>query len=156
MTAPFYAVALAVAVPMCILSDKTPKYTAFYAASVLLVFGTLMCALSAGIHAHKARYVFLCFINTSVWAGNSLTLTYISSVLGPVHPEVRAISFAIVNGCANLAQLYGTYIFTVSKAPNHVLGFSAYAAILATGGLIFIISFFLFRRWPYQPTEIAR
>lgn len=56
--------------------------------------------------------------------------------MGPVKPVVRAICLAIVNGCANLAQIYGTYVFTVSKVPEYVLGFSVYVAIFAFGALI--------------------
>ncbi|PLB55492.1 pantothenate transporter liz1 [Aspergillus steynii IBT 23096] len=154
MTAPLYAVALSIAIPLCILADRVPRYQALFVTSVLLVFGTLMCVLSAAVHGATARYVFLCFVNTAVWAGNPLSLSYISMVLGPVQPEVRAISFAIINGCANLAQLYGTYIFTVAKPPGYTMGFAVYSGIMAFGAVTFLSSFYLFRRWPYKAIEV--
>ncbi|KAF9871058.1 hypothetical protein CkaCkLH20_11475 [Colletotrichum karsti] len=150
MTAPIYGVALVIAIALCIVADKLPDYRAIFSSVVLFVFGTLFCALAAGIFTPVAKYMFLCFINTAVWAGNSLSLSYTSTVLGVVEPEVRAISLAVVNGFANLAQVYGTYIFTVSKPPQYVFGFAIYSAIFAVGGIIYLGSFFALRRWPYQ------
>lgn len=151
MTAPFYGVALVIAVTLCIIADKVPKLRALFTSGVLLIFGCLFCALAAGILNPTARYVFLCFINSAVWSGNPLSLSYTSTVLGPVEPEVRAICLAIVNGMANLAQLYGTYIFTSSEPPRYLMGFSVYAAIFAIGSAIYLASFFVFRKWPYKP-----
>ncbi|OJJ08815.1 hypothetical protein ASPVEDRAFT_145300 [Aspergillus versicolor CBS 583.65] len=155
MTAPLYGVALAIAIPMCILADRYPGYRGFYASFVLFAFGTLMCALATAIRGPTGRYILLCFINAAVWSGNPLTLTFTSSVLGPVQPEVRAISLAVINGCANLAQLYGTYIFTVAEAPDYVMGFAVYSAIFAVGGMIYLAGYFVFRKWPYKAMEVA-
>lgn len=150
MTAPIYGVALVIAIVLCIIADKVPSFRAIFTAGVLLIFGTVFSALSTTVLQPQARYVFLCFINTAVWSANPLSLSYTSTVLGSVHPEVRAICLAIVNGFANLAQLYGTYIITASKAPQYRMGFSVYAAIFAVGALIYLASFFIFRRWPYK------
>lgn len=150
MTAPIYGVALVVAIVLCVIADKVPDFRALFTAGVLLIFGTLFSALSTAVFQATARYVFLCFINTAVWAANPLSLSYTSTVLGAVHPEVRAICLAIVNGFANLAQLYGTYIFTASNAPEYRMGFSVYSAIFAVGSLIYLASFFIFRRWPFK------
>ncbi|KAI7341123.1 MFS general substrate transporter [Hortaea werneckii] len=150
MTAPIYGVALVVAIVLCILADIVPELRAIFTSSVLIVFGTVFAALSTSIFKPTARYVFLCFINTAVWAANPLSLSYTSTVLGPVHPEVRAICLAIVNGFANLAQLYGTYIFTASEPPEYRMGFAVYSAIFAIGSLIYLASFFIFRKWPFK------
>lgn len=150
MTAPFYGVALVIAITLCIIADKVPDYRAIFTTAVLLIFGTLFCALASSIFEPVARYVFLCFINTCVWSANPLALSYTSTVLGPVEPEVRAICLAIVNGSGNLAQLYGTYIFTASKEPKFVMGFAVYAGIFAIGAMIYLSAFFIFRKWPYQ------
>ncbi|KAJ0132216.1 hypothetical protein HZ326_24704 [Fusarium oxysporum f. sp. albedinis] len=149
MTAPFYGVALVIAVTLCIVADKIPQYRALFTFSVLLIFGCLFSALAAAVHHPKARYAFLCFINTAVWSANPLSLSYTSTVLGPVQPEVRAICLAIINGFANLAQLYGTYIFTASMPPHYVMGFSVYSAIFAVGATIYLAAFFIFKKWPY-------
>lgn len=154
MTAPFYGVALVIAITLCIVADKVPSYRAIFTSGVLFIFGCLMSALSAGIFAPTARYVFLCFINTAVWSANPLSLSYTSTVLGPVQPEVRAICLAIVNGLANLAQLYGTYIFTASEPPKYIMGFATYSAIFAVGGIIYLASHFVFRKYPYKAVTI--
>lgn len=154
MTAPLYGVALVIVIPLCIVADKFPRHRALFTAAVLLIFGTLFSALAAGIYQPIGRYVFLCFINTAVWSGNPLSLSYTSTVLAPVHPEVRAICLAIINGFANLAQLYGTYIFTASEAPKFVLGFSVYAAIFGVGGGIYLTGFFIFQKWPYKALRV--
>lgn len=153
MTAPFYGVALVIAVMLSIIADKLPSYRAIFTSAVLLFFGCFFSALSAGITSPAARYVFLCFINTAGWSANALSLSYTSTVLGPVEPEVRAICLAIINGMGNLAQLYGTYIFTSSKAPGYVMGFSVYSAIFAIGAVIYICLYFVFRKYPYKSTR---
>ncbi|UPK91958.1 hypothetical protein LCI18_002893 [Fusarium solani-melongenae] len=150
MTAPFYGVALVIAITLCIIADKVPSFRALFTSAVLLIFGSLFSALSAGIYVPTARYVFLCFINTAVWSANPLSLSYTSTVLGPVQPEVRAICLAIVNGFANLAQLYGTYIFTKSHGPNYVMGFSVYSGIFAIGATIYLSAYFIFKTYPYK------
>lgn len=152
MTAPIYGVALVIAVTLCIVADKFPSLRAIFTCATLIFFGTLFSALSAGIYAPAARYAFLCFINSAVWSANPLSLSYTSTVLGPVEPEVRAICLAIINGGAHLAQLYVTYIFTHSEPPKYIMGFSVYAAIFAVGGGIYLSSLFVYRRWPYKPT----
>lgn len=154
MTAPIYGTAFVIAVTLCTLADRFSTYRAFFVCFVLSCFGVLFCALAAGIYAATARYVFLCFINTAVWAGNPLSLSYSSTVLGPVEPEIRAICLAIMNGMANLAQLYGTYIFTVSKAPKYVLGFSVYAGLFAIGTGIYLASYFIFNKYPYKARNV--
>ncbi|KAF5578552.1 allantoate permease [Fusarium subglutinans] len=88
MTAPFYGVALVIAVTLCIIADKVPQFRALFTFSVLLIFGCLFSALAAAIHNPKAIYAFLCFINTAVWSANPLSLSYTSTVLGLVQPEV--------------------------------------------------------------------
>ncbi|KAH8748894.1 pantothenate transporter liz1 [Diaporthe sp. PMI_573] len=150
MTAPFYGVALVIAVTLCIIADKLPSYRAIFTSAVLLFLGCLFSALSAGITSPTARYVFLCFINAAVWSANPLSLSYTTTVVGPVQPEVRAICLAIVNGMGNLAQLYGTYIFTSSKAPGYVMGFSVYSAVFAVGAAIYLYCYFIFRKYPYK------
>ncbi|KAI7775482.1 hypothetical protein LA080_006770 [Diaporthe eres] len=153
MTAPFYGVALVVAVAICIIADKLPSYRAIFTSAILLLFGCPFSALSAGITSPTTRYILLCFINTASWSANALSLSYFSTVLGLVEPEVRAICLAIINGMGNLAQLYGTYIFTSSKAPTFVMGFAVYSALFAIGAAIYLCSYFIFRKYPYKPVN---
>ncbi|ORX99504.1 hypothetical protein BCR34DRAFT_592907 [Clohesyomyces aquaticus] len=117
MTVPLYVVAFAIAVPTCIFADRMPAYRPVMA-STALTFGALFCALSAGIYAYVPRYVFLCFINSALWTSNPLALSYASVSMGPLNPETRAISLAIVNEMGNLAQIYGSYLFPEEDAPK--------------------------------------
>lgn len=154
MTAPIYGVALVIAVTLCIIADKVPEYRAWFCSGVLLVFGMIFSALASRIFSYIPRYVFLCMINTGVWAGNPLTLSYTSTVLGPVQPEVRAICLATINAFANLAQLYGTYILTASAPPEYSMAFAVYAVLFGFGGLLYAVLFFVYRKYPYKAIEI--
>jgi MFS family permease len=91
MTAPLYVVALAIAIPTCILADRIPSYRGLLVGLVLFL-GAIFCALAAGIQNFTARYVFLCFINSAIWTSNPLALSFASVALGPVNHETRAIS----------------------------------------------------------------
>jgi MFS family permease len=149
MTAPLFVVALAIALPTCYFADTVPNKRAYLVAIVLL-FGTLFCALSAGITALVPRYVFLCFINSAIWTANPLALSYASTCLGSVDPETRAVSLAIINGAGNLAQLYGSALFPASSGPLYILGFSVYAGCMFLGAFLYLGSLFLFRKFPFK------
>lgn len=149
MTVPLYVVAFAIAVPTCIVADMRPHLRPLMASAVLIL-GGLFCALSAGIYAYTPRYVFLCFINSAIWTANPLALSYASVSMGPLHPETRAISLAIVNGMGNLAQIYGSYLFPDRDAPKYLTGFGTYAGLLAFGAGVYAVAFVLFRRSPFS------
>jgi hypothetical protein len=110
MTAPLYVVAFAIAVPTCIFADRIPAYRPVLGC-VVLVAGGLFCALAAGIYAYVPRYVFLCFINSAIWTGNPLALSFASTSLGPVESEVRAIGLAWINGLGNLVRCISVLSF---------------------------------------------
>ncbi|KAF2106146.1 major facilitator superfamily domain-containing protein [Lophiotrema nucula] len=149
MTVPLYVVAFAIAVPTCILADRIPSYRPILAL-IVLVLGALFCALSAGIYAYIPRYVFLCFINSAIWTANPLALSYASTCMGPLAPETRAISLAVVNGMGNLAQIYGSYLFPDGDAPKYIKGFGTYAGLLVFGAGVYGAAFVLFRRSPFK------
>jgi MFS family permease len=149
MTAPLFVVALVIALPVCYFADRMVNRRAFLAAVVLSV-GAIFCAVSAGVTAYVPRYVFLCFINSAIWTANPLALSYASTCLGPVDPETRAVALAIINGAGNLAQLYGSALFPSKDAPMYVLGFSVYAGCMFVGAMLYIASYFLFKRFPFK------
>jgi hypothetical protein len=149
MTVPLYVVAFAIAVPTCILADRIPAYRPLLA-GVALTLGSLFCALTAGIYAYIPRYVFLCFINSAIWTANPLSLSYASVSMGPLHPETRAISLAIINGMGNLAQIYGSYLFPNEDAPKYLIGFGTYAGLLVFGACVYSCAFFLFKKSPFK------
>ena len=151
MTVPTYVVVLPVAITLCICADKTPGYRGIYIGAVL-AFGVIFFALSAGIMAYVPRYVFLCFINISIWSANPLGLSFASTTFGPLEPEVKAICLAIMNGFGNLAQVYGAYLFPSTDAPQYLKGFATYAGILTVGAMLYVTAHFVFRRLPLKPT----
>jgi predicted MFS family arabinose efflux permease len=149
MTVPLYVVAFAIAVPTCILADRIPNRRPILAA-IVLVLGALFCALTAGIYAYIPRYVFLCFINSAIWTANPLALSYASVSMGPLHPETRAISLAVINGMGNLAQIYGSYLFPSEDAPKYLVGFGTYAGLLVFGAAVYSVAYVLFGRSPFK------
>lgn len=82
MTAPLYVVVLPVSITLCIIADRTPNFRPLYLCAVLCM-GGLFSALIAGILNYKARYVFLCFVNISMWSANPLALSFASTTFGP-------------------------------------------------------------------------
>lgn len=59
---------------------------------------------------------------------------------------------AIMNGFGNLAQIYGSYLFPSTDAPRYLKGFCAYAAILCVGGVLYFLSWLVFKKKPLRPT----
>ena len=155
MTAPLFVVALAIAIPTCILADKMASRRGYFAnrafvATVVMTMGAIFCALAAGIHAYIPRYVFLCFINSAIWTANPIALSYASTCLRSVDPETRAVSLAIINGSGNLAQLYGSALFPATDAPVYLKGFAVYAGCMFLGAGLYSATYFVFQRWPFQ------
>jgi hypothetical protein len=70
--------------------------------------------------------------------------------MGPLDPETRAISLAIINGMGNLAQIYGSYIFPSEDAPRYLKGFGTYAGLLALGAGLYVTAFFSIRKRPFK------
>jgi len=151
MTAPLYVVVLPVSITLCIIADRTPHLRPIYLTGILIM-GGIFSALNAAISAFDARYVFLCFINIAVWSANPLALSFASTTFGPVEPEIRAILLAAMNGFGNLAQIYGSYLFPSTDAPQYLQGFCAYAAILCLGGGLYFANYHIFRKKPLKPS----
>lgn len=160
MTAPLFLVALAIAIPTCILADRMSGRSGYFAnraffVTVVLGCGAVFCALSTGIHAYVPRYVFLCFINSAIWTANPLALSFASTCLKGVDPEQRAVSLAIINGSGNLAQLYGSALFPSTDAPVYLKGFAVYAGCMFVGAGLYSLAYFCFQRSPFKKAEGA-
>ncbi|KLO78970.1 allantoate permease [Fusarium fujikuroi] len=149
MTAPLYIVALTIAIPTSVAADMFPLQRGFFVFAIMLL-GAIFCALATGIRAYVPRYVFLCFINSAIWTGSPIALSYAASNLGPVDPETRAISLGIINGLSQLAQIYGSALFPRSEAPEYLTGFTTYTLLFATGSVIALSGSFLLRKYPYK------
>ncbi|KAJ5977916.1 hypothetical protein N7501_001258 [Penicillium viridicatum] len=110
MTAPLYIASLAAAIPICWFADRKPHTRGRLLVGNMIV-GMVFFALTASIRNHTARYVFLCFINMTLWTGNALALSFATTALASVTRDVRAIMLAWMTSVAALAQLYGTALF---------------------------------------------
>ncbi|CAI7646470.1 unnamed protein product [Penicillium pancosmium] len=148
MTAPIYLVSLGVALPVCYFADQRPHLRGKFLVANLLV-GMVFFALTAGIQNYKARYVFLCFINMTIWTGNALGLSFSTTALASVDRDVRAIMLAMMNGLAALAQLYGSALFPAEDGPEYLAAFSVFAGTFAVGAMFYGLADFLFKQYPY-------
>lgn len=149
MTAPLYFVSLVVALPVCYFADRNPDARGLFLVTNLLV-GMMFFALIAGIQNYTARYVFLCFINMTIWTGNALGLSFATTALASVNRDMRAIMLALMNGIAALAQLYGSALFPAKDAPEYIVAFSVFAGTFAVGAILYGLADVLFKRYPYK------
>lgn len=147
MTAPLYIASLAAAIPICWLADRKPHTRGQLLVGNMIV-GMVFFALTASIRNYTARYVFLCFINMTLWTGNALALSFATTALASVTRDVRAIMLAWMTSVAALAQLYGTALFPVENSPGYVVGFSVFAATFAVGAVCYGLADILFKRYP--------
>ncbi|KAJ5690040.1 hypothetical protein N7462_004432 [Penicillium macrosclerotiorum] len=149
MTAPLYLVSLVIALPVCYLADRRPHSRGLFLV-INMVVGLVFFALTAGIKNYTARYIFLCFINMTIWTGNALGLSFATTALGSVNQDVRAIMLALMNGLAALAQLYGSALFPDKDGPEYLTAFSVFAATFAVGAVLYGVADVLFKKYPYQ------
>ncbi|CAG8130231.1 unnamed protein product [Penicillium nalgiovense] len=111
-------------------------------------------ALTAAIRNYIARYVFLCFINMTLWTGGALALSFATTALASVTPDVRAIMLAWIPAAAALAQLYGSAPFPAEDSPGYVVGFSVFAATFAVGSVCHGLANILFKRLSLKGTYV--
>ncbi|GAB1196476.1 hypothetical protein APSETT444_005747 [Aspergillus pseudonomiae] len=93
-----------------------------------------------------ARYILLVFMAAGLWATNGGTLAYASSAFAGMHPQARGVALAMVNALGNLAQIYGSYLFTEDDSPKYIMGFAVISAMLAVGVIVFLFLHTWFRR----------
>jgi hypothetical protein len=102
-----------------------------------------------------ARYTFICFYISGVYAAFPLILTWSSEELS-LPAEKRAVAIAGINAVGNLAAIYGSYMWPTRDAPDYTRGFTAMvgmcggAAVLAAGMPT------LFKYLPKFPTKAER
>ncbi|KAL2700975.1 hypothetical protein AAEP93_007794 [Penicillium crustosum] len=147
MTAPLYIVSLAAAIPICWFADRKP-HTKGQILAGNMIAGMVFFALTAGIRNYTARYVFLCFINMTLWTGNALALSFATTALASVTRHVRAIMLAWMTSVAALAQLYGATLFPMEDSPRYVVGFSIFGTTFAIGAICYGLADILFKLYP--------
>jgi MFS family permease len=147
MIAPLYIASLAAAIPSCWLADRSPHARGRLLVGSMIV-GMVFFAFTAGIRNSTARYLFLCFINMTLWSGSALALSFTTTALASVTRDVRAIMLAWMSGVSALVQLHGSALFSAEDSPAYVVGFSVFAATLAVGAVCFGLADVLFKRYP--------
>lgn len=152
MTAPLFLVALVVAIPTCWVADRMPDKRIIFIVTALAV-GVIFDALAASIVSNVPRYIFLCFINSATYTASPLALSYSSTCLSPVEPEKRAVALALINGLANLAQLYGSAVFPTKDAPRYLTGFTVFTVLMFVGVLAYAAAHVLFKKYPFKATS---
>lgn len=149
MTAPLYVCALPAAIGLAILGDKKPAHRAYYL-SATMALAALFSAISAAVSNFTARYVLLCFLNMGLYCTVPLALSFSTSAMAAVEPEVRAIALAWMSALGNLAQVYNSYVWPDRDAPRYLTGFATYAALLCFGAVLYTGGEVWFRRQPLK------
>jgi MFS family permease len=108
MTAPLYICALPAAIGLSILGDRRPAHRGYYLSGAM-VLGAVFSAISAAVSNFTARYVLLCFLNMGLYCTVPLSLSFSTTEMGAVEPEVRAIALAWMSALGNLAQASTPY-----------------------------------------------
>jgi hypothetical protein len=149
MTAPLYVCAVPAAIALSILGDRSPSKRAYYLAATMFL-GAVFSAVTAGVTNFTARYVLLCFLNIGLYCTIPLALSFSTSSMGAVEPEVRSIALAWMSALGNLAQVYNSYIWPEKDAPRYLAGFVTYAALLTFGALLYAGGSMFFKRKPLK------
>ncbi|KAK2757234.1 hypothetical protein FQN54_004748 [Arachnomyces sp. PD_36] len=145
MTVPIYGSAFVCTAVSGYFGDKVPQWRGVIIAA-WLTFSMICAIVVCAVYDFTARYVLLVLMASGLWATNAAALSYSSSSIGDMPPEVRGISLAVINGLANLAQIYGSYLFPSSDEPKYIRGFSAIAAMLFLGVATYILLHICVRR----------
>jgi cyanate permease len=149
MIAPLYVCAVPAAIGLPILGDRRPSRRAYYLAATMLL-GAMFSAVIAGVTNFTARYVLLCFLNMGLYCTIHLALSFSTTSMGAVEPEVRSIALAWMSALGNLAQVYNSYIWLDKDAPRYLTGFATYAALLTLGAFLYTSRNIYFRRRPLK------
>ena len=145
MTVPIYGAAFVCTAVSGYFGDKVPQYRGIIIAG-WLTFSMVCAIVVCVVYNFTARYVLLVLMASGLWATNAGSLSYASSSIGDMPPEVRGISLAVINALANLAQIYGSYLFPSEDEPKYIRGFGAIAAMLFVGVAIYALLHVFIRR----------
>lgn len=144
MTAPLYVVVLPVAITLSYLADRMPYWRGL-ALSGTLLCGALFSAIAIGVQDFVACYVLMCLLNLAMYSAIPLALSFANVELAGVDPATRAIALAIMSGLGNLAQIYSSYLWPSTDAPQYLKGFAGYAGLLGLGAILYLSGWYLFR-----------
>ncbi|CEJ59053.1 Putative Vitamin H transporter [Penicillium brasilianum] len=145
LTVPIYAAAFVATGVTSYYSDKVSTWRGLIIAS-WLAFSLICSIIVCAVYNFTARYVLLVLMAAGLWSANGGTLAYASSAFAGMHPQARGVALAMVNALANLAQIYGSYLFPETDSPKYIMGFSVISAMLAVGVIVFVCLHIWFRR----------
>lgn len=124
------------------------------------VVGAFVLAFVSGIiivtvNGTAARYTFICFYISGVYAAFPLILTWASETMSlPV--EKRAVAIAAVNAVGNLAAVYGSYMWPSRDAPDYKPGFTAMVGMCGGAALLAAMMPILFKFLPKFRTKAEK
>lgn len=145
MTAPIYAVAFFCVIITGWLSDKFKQNRGLIIAGWLALSFTC-CIIVACVFNYTARYALLVFVASGILTANAMSLAFASSSFGSMRQETRGVSLAVVNGVANLAGVYGAYLFPAEDGPKYLKGFGVVAGLCGFAVVVYCVAHVLMRR----------
>lgn len=149
MTAPLYVVVLPVAVALSWIADRHPARRTYYLAGMML-FGALFAAITAGVHVALPRYVLMCFLNMGLYSTVPLALSFATTAMGTVQPEVRSVALGIMTGYGHVCQVATTYLWPDADQPWYTKGFATHAGILGFGAALYLLTHLWIARFPLK------
>ncbi|KAI2628500.1 MFS general substrate transporter [Hypoxylon sp. NC1633] len=146
MTVPIWIVAtlFLCVVPQTADRFKERRWHVTFGFTLAFVSGIIIVTVTNNV---AARYAFICFYISGVYAAFPLILTWASETIS-LPFEKRAVSIAIVNAIGNLAAIYGSYMWPSTDAPSYKRGFTAMAGMCGAGAIIAAMMPVIF---PYLP-----
>ncbi|KAI1781518.1 major facilitator superfamily domain-containing protein [Hypoxylon cercidicola] len=154
MTVPIWIVAT---VFLCIVPQTADRYKErrwhiTFGFTLAFVSGIIIVTVENNL---AARYAFICFYISGVYAAFPLILTWGSEMIS-LPSEKRAVSIAIVNAVGNLAAIYGSYMWPSTDAPEYKRGFTAMAGMCGAGAIIAALMPVAFKYLPKFTTKAER
>ncbi|XXH00611.1 catabolic L-serine/threonine dehydratase [Hypoxylon texense] len=154
MTVPIWIVATAF---LCIVPQtadrfKERRWHITFGFTLAFVSGIIIVTVENNL---AARYAFICFYISGVYAAFPLILTWASETIS-LPSEKRAVSIAIVNAVGNLAAIYGSYMWPSTDAPSYKRGFTAMAGMCGAGAIITALMPIVFPYLPKFTTKAER
>lgn len=127
LTAPPYIFSMIISLLVSRLSDRVPERCGHVC--VPLVFALVGFIIAASTTHTAPRYLSIFLMLGGIYGSYNVALAWISSTF-PRPKEKRAAAYAIINGLANLAQVWSPYLYPQSDGPRYIKAFSVNSAML--------------------------
>lgn len=127
LTAPPYIFAMIVSLLVSRLSDRIPERCGHVC--VPLLFALVGFIIAAATTQTAPRYLSIFLMLGGIYGSYNVALAWISSTFARPK-EKRAAAYAIINGLANLAQVWSPYLYPQSDGPRYIKAFSVNSGML--------------------------